>query len=79
MDIWDVFQKSLIAPVVCESIQEVIGFETLWEAVDLDHVGKRLRADAHILIRGVVILNVLNGNSYGLFQMCLDLTRQTQN
>lgn len=35
------------------------------------------RVDTHILINGVVIVYMLNGNSHGVFQMCLDLTGQT--
>lgn len=69
----------MLAPVLCESIQEVFCFEHRWEVIDLDHVAKLIRVDTHILIYGEVIVNVLDGNGHCLFQMCLDLTGQTQN
>lgn len=63
----------LLTPVVCESIQEVICFEHRWKVIDLDHMAKLIRVDAHILIHRVVIMDVLNGKRHCLFQMCLDL------
>lgn len=70
--------NSLFTPVVCKSIHEVVCFEHRWEVIDLNHMAKLNRVDTHVLINRVVIVYMLNGNSHRLFQMCLDLTGQTQ-
>lgn len=39
---------------------------------------KLVRVDEHVLINRVVIVDMLNGKRYCLFQVCLDLTGQTK-
>lgn len=39
----------------------------------------RVDIDTHADIHRVVIVNMLNGDSHGLFQVCLNLIGQTQN
>lgn len=69
-----------LAPVLRESVQEIIRFKQNREVIDLDHMAKLIRVDidALIHIQGVVIVNSLDGNSHRLFQVGLDLIRQTQ-
>lgn len=71
----------LLAPELCKSIQQVIGFEHRWEVIDLNHVTKliRVEADAHTHVDRVVIVNMLKGNCPCLVQVCLNLRGQTQN
>lgn len=65
-------------PVFCESIQEVICFEQRWEVIDLDHMAELICVDAHALVNGIIIVDVLDGKSRGFFQMCSYLTGKTQ-
>lgn len=69
-----------LAPVLCESVQEIIRFKQYREVINLDHMAKLIRVDIDALvhIQGVVIVNLLDGNSHCLFQVGLDLIGQTQ-
>lgn len=71
-------RSSQITPVFGECVQQVICLEHSWEIVDLDDVTKlfQIVVDAHV--DKEVVVNVLDGNSRGLFQVRLNLAGQTQ-
>lgn len=69
---------SQIIPVVCERVQQVICLEYSWKIVDLDDVTKFVQIDVEAHVDKEVVVNVLNANSRGLFQVRLNLAGQTQ-
>lgn len=72
------YRISQIIPVFCEGVQQVIFLEYSWEIVDLDDVTELVQIDVDAHVDKEVVLNVLNGNSRGLFQVRLNLAGQTQ-
>lgn len=69
---------SQIKPVFRESVQQVICLEYSWEVVDLDDMTKLLQIDVSAQVDKEVVLNMLNGNIRGVFQVHLNLTGQSQ-
>lgn len=67
---------SQVIPVVCESVQQVVGLEGGWETEDFDDVTKLLRIDVDVHVSKVVVVSVLDGNGRALFQVRLNLTGQ---
>lgn len=74
-----VLALKLLTPVLFKGIKQVVCREHGRKVIDLNHMAKVIRVDPHVLKTGVVTVDMLNGNSHCLFQVCHDLILQKHN